>query len=45
MEMRCLPTRHAVVDARRIEVRFLNVRQNSIMRPVRLQGVVFTGVR
>ncbi len=36
---------HAAVDARRIAVRFLNVRQNRIMCPFRLQGVVFTGVR
>ncbi len=36
---------HAAVDARCIAVHFLNVRQNRIMCPVRLQGVVFTGVR
>ncbi len=36
---------HAAVYARRIAMRFLNVRQNRIMCPVRLQGVVFTGVR
>ncbi len=36
---------HAAVDARYIMVRFLNVQQNRIMCPIRLQGVVFTGVR
>ncbi len=36
---------HVEVDARRIVVRFLNVRQNRIMCPIRLQGVVFTHVR
>ncbi len=41
MEMRCSST----ADTRRIAVRFLNVQQNHIMCPVRLQGVVFTGVR
>ncbi len=33
--------RHAAVDARHIVVRFLNIQQNHIMYPVRLQGVVF----
>ncbi len=36
---------HAAVDARRIAASFLNVWQNRIMRSVRLQGVVFMGVR
>ncbi len=36
---------HAAVNARRIAVRFLNMRQNHIMCRVRLQGVVFTGVQ
>ncbi len=36
---------YAVVDARRIVGYFLNERQNCIMCPVRLQGVVLTGVR
>ncbi len=39
---------YAAVDARRIAIHFLNVRQNHIMCimcPIRLQGVVFTGVR
>ncbi len=36
---------HAAVDACRIAVCFLIVRPNRIMCPVRLQGVVFTGVR
>ncbi len=36
---------HAAVDARYIAVRFLNVWQNRIMCPVRLQGVVFMSVR
>ncbi len=37
--------RHAVVDARRIAVHFLNVWQNHMMCPIKLQSVVFTGVR
>ncbi len=36
---------HAAVDACCITVHFLNVWQNGIMCHVRLQGVVFTGVR
>ncbi len=36
---------HAAVDARRIAMRFLNVRQNRIMCPIRLHNIVFTGVR
>ncbi len=36
---------HAAVDARRIAVHFLNVRQNRILCPVRLQGIVFMGVQ
>ncbi len=36
---------HAAVDARLIMVRFLNVWQNRIMCPIRLQSVVFMGVR
>ncbi len=36
---------HAAVDACRIAVCFFNVRQNRTMCPIRLQGVVFMGVR
>ncbi len=36
---------HAVEDACRIAVHFLNERQNRIMCPIRLQGVAFTGVQ
>ncbi len=36
--------RHAAVDAHSIAVCFLNMQQSRIMGPVRLQGVVFTGV-
>ncbi len=37
--------RHAAVDARCIMAHFLNMRQNRKMCLVRLQGIVFMGVR